>query len=442
MRWILALVVNISLAVSSTAAERVVLVSVDGLRPDFYLDPEAHGAELPAFREMMREGVYAEGVEGVFPTVTYPSHTTIATGVVPAKHGILNNYVFDPSGRFDDWYWRSSAIQVKALWDVAPGKTAAIHWPVTVGAHIDWNFPEYWIPGSDRAWPDVLKEVATPELLQEIGPLPEKALTGAAEEDLLVRAAGILLEKHRPELLLLHVANTDGQQHEYGRENPRVARAFERVDRSIAELRAKIASLGLADETLFVVTGDHGFIDTHTAIHINAFLNKEGLLDLGPDGTVRSYRSLAWPAGGSCALVLKDPADADSLARLEKAIDEMLEGPMGEVVSKVSREELHGLGAWPGAVFALEAEEGYIFGKNLQGELLTATDDLGYHGYLPRRPKMRTGFLMTGPRVRHGVRVPRMRQVDIAPTIALWAGWELGPVDGFALRGLFEERQR
>ncbi len=124
---------------------------------------------------------------------------------------------------------------------------------------------------------------------------------------------------------------------------------------------------------------------------------------------------------------------------MNKAIDEMLDGPLGEVVSKVSREALDRLGAWPGALFALEAEEGYIFGKNLDGDLLTATADLGYHGYLPRRTKMRTGFLMTGPRVRHGVRVPRMRQVDIAPTVAYWAGWDLGPVDGFALRGLFEE---
>ncbi len=274
------LAIGLALAASSMAAEHVVLVSVDGLRPDFYLDPAAHGAELPAFREMMRDGVYAEGVEGVFPTVTYPSHTTIATGVVPAKHGILDNYVFDESGRFEDWYWRASDIKVKALWDVARGRTAAIHWPVTVGAHIDFNFPEFWIPGGDRSWPDVMKEVATPELLQDIGPLPEEALMGEAEEDLVVRAAETVLEKHRPGLLLLHVANTDGQQHDYGREDPHVARAFERVDREIAQLRAKIASLGLADETLFIVTGDHGFIDTHSAIHVNAFLKKAGLVDL------------------------------------------------------------------------------------------------------------------------------------------------------------------
>jgi arylsulfatase A-like enzyme len=431
----------LALAGSAIAVERVVLVSVDGLRPDFYLDPGAHGAELPTFREMMREGVFAEGVEGSFPTVTYPSHTTIATGVPPAKHGILGNYVFDESGRFEDWYWRSSDIKAKTLWDVARGRKAAIHWPVTVGASIDWNFPEYWTPGAERSWPEVMKEVASPELLKDLGPLPETTPDDEAEEDFVFHAAEVVLEKHRPELLLLHVANTDSQQHRYGREHPQVARAFEHVDRGIAHLRRTIASLGLADETLFIVTGDHGFMDSHSAVHVNALLSKEGLVDVGADGTVHGYRALAWPAGGSCALVLKNPADASAAARVEAIIDGMLRGPMGEVVSKVSREELDRLGAWPGALFALEAGEGYIFGKNLVGELLTPTDDLGYHGYLPRREKMRTGFLMTGPRVRRGVRVPRMRQVDIAPTVAFWAGWELGPVDGLALRGLFEERQ-
>jgi predicted AlkP superfamily pyrophosphatase or phosphodiesterase len=438
---LLALVAAIALCLPAAAAERVVLLSVDGLRPDLYLDPAAHGAELPAFRALMREGAYAEAVEGIFPTVTYPSHTTIATGVVPGKHGILDNYVLDESGRFEDWYWRSSAIRVKALWDVARGETAAIHWPVTAGADIDFDFPEFWIPGSDRPWPEVMKETASPALLDEIGPLPDVAPEEETEEDFVFRTAELVLEKHRPELLMLHVANTDSKQHRYGREHREVAAAFERVDRALAHLRGKLESLGLAGETLLVVTGDHGFIDTHTEIHMNALLKKEGFLDLAPDGTVRSFRALAWPAGGSCALVLKDPADADTAARLSKWIDGMLEGPLGEVMTKVGREELDRLGAFPGALFALEAEEGYYFGKNREGELLTAGADLGYHGYLPRRPEMRTGFLMAGPRVRHGVRIPRMRQVDIAPTIAYWAGWDLGPVDGLALRGLFEERQ-
>lgn len=93
MRKLLLLTAAVALGAGSAGAQRVVLVSIDGLRPDFYLDPVAHGAELPAFRSLMREGVYAEAVEGVYPTVTYPSHTSIVTGALPSRHGILNNYL-------------------------------------------------------------------------------------------------------------------------------------------------------------------------------------------------------------------------------------------------------------------------------------------------------------------------------------------------------------
>jgi predicted AlkP superfamily pyrophosphatase or phosphodiesterase len=351
---------------------RVVLISVDGLRPDIYLEPEAHGAELPNFRRLVREGVFVEGVVGVYPSVTYPSHTSIVTGVRPVRHGVLNNYVFDPTGRFDDWYWSNASIKVPALWDVAPGRTAAIHWPVTEGAmDIDYNFPEFWIPGSRKSFRDVEAEVVTPELFEliesELGPLPDEAIDEAPLDELKFDIAELVLEHYHPELLLLHVYNTDTQEHRYGLEHREVAKAFELVDRRIGELRRKLAALGLDDETLFVVTGDHGFIETHTSIHLNALLARAGLLDLAPDGTVASYRAIAWPAGGAAAIVLAEPEDRDAREAVETLFDETLAGPLGGVMTKVSRERLDELGAFPGALFALEAEEGYFFGTHRSG---------------------------------------------------------------------------
>jgi hypothetical protein len=108
------------------------------------------------------------------------------------------------------------------------------------------------------------------------------------------------------------------------------------------------------------------------------------------------------------------------------------------MVSKVSRSELDELGAVPDAIFALDAREGFAFGKNLDGPLLTPSHDPGYHGSLPSQQKMKTGFLMAGPRVRRGLVVQSMRLVDIAPTLAFWAGWDLPATDGIALRELFD----
>ncbi|HJS73371.1 MAG TPA: alkaline phosphatase family protein, partial [Vicinamibacteria bacterium] len=434
------LLLALAIAPRVADAQRVVLVSVDGLRPDFYLHPGEHGVELPALRAMVADGVYAEEVESVYPTLTYSPHTSIVTGALPARHGIVNDTLFDGKGRFDDWYWRADAIRGKTLWDVAPGTTAAILWPATVGADIDLNFPDFWIPGDSRPWGDAMAGVATPQLLKEIGPVPAKPFDEERLEDLLFRSAELVLETHRPSLLLLHPIDTDAQQHRHGREQQDVASAFERTDRALGRLRARIAALGLADETLFAVTGDHGFFQTHTSIHLNARLREAGLLEVGRDGAVSSYRALAWPSGGSCFLMLRDRKDNRSRKEVETLVEEMLAGPLGGAMSLVPRSELDRLGAVPEALFALDAGEGYAFGKNLEGPLLSPSHDSGYHGSLPHHPKMKTGFLMAGPRVRRGLAVPRMRLIDIAPTIAFWAGWDLPEADGLALRELFEGR--
>src|SRR5215475_8530717 len=69
----------------------LVLVSVDGMKPEYVTQAEQKGAKVPNLRRMLTEGMYAEGVQGVVPTVTYPSHATLITGVWPAKHGIYAN---------------------------------------------------------------------------------------------------------------------------------------------------------------------------------------------------------------------------------------------------------------------------------------------------------------------------------------------------------------
>jgi predicted AlkP superfamily pyrophosphatase or phosphodiesterase len=80
----------------------VVLISVDGLKPEYVLDADRYGLKIPTLRRMVAEGTSASAVTGVLPTVTYPSHTTLVTGVAPATHGILNNSPFDPLQRNQD----------------------------------------------------------------------------------------------------------------------------------------------------------------------------------------------------------------------------------------------------------------------------------------------------------------------------------------------------
>src|SRR5260221_317630 len=112
----------------------------------------------------------------VVTTLTYPSHTTLVTGVWQAKHGILGNTTFDPLQKNSQgWYWYTEDIRVPTLWDAAAGAgrtTASVQWPVTVGAHITWNIPEFWRANTkDDA--KLLRAVSTAGLLidadKEIG---------------------------------------------------------------------------------------------------------------------------------------------------------------------------------------------------------------------------------------------------------------------------------
>ncbi len=127
---------------SQRLAEHVVLLSIDGLRPEMVLDASW---AAPLLQQMAREGAHAGKVYGVFPSVTYPTHTTIVTGALPARHGIYYNSPFEPGGETGRWYWEASSIRVPTLWTAARAAgltTAAVSWPVTVGADLDWNVAE------------------------------------------------------------------------------------------------------------------------------------------------------------------------------------------------------------------------------------------------------------------------------------------------------------
>src|SRR5579863_1158911 len=159
-------------AATAASAQPVLLISLDGLRPGDISDAPARGLKVPNLRRFLAQGSYADGVIGILPTVTYPSHTTLITGAAPARHGIVNNLTFDPTQiNREGWYWYASDIKVPTLWDAAHAAhltTGNIHWPVSVGAcSIDWNLPQIWITGH----PDdakLLAALATPGLLQEL----------------------------------------------------------------------------------------------------------------------------------------------------------------------------------------------------------------------------------------------------------------------------------
>ena len=101
------------------APPSVLVISVDGLHPAYVTDADRHGLKIPALRRLMQQGAHARGVVGVVPTVTYPSHTTLMTGLTPREHGIISNTPFDALNvNKEGWYWYAEDIKAKTLWEV------------------------------------------------------------------------------------------------------------------------------------------------------------------------------------------------------------------------------------------------------------------------------------------------------------------------------------
>src|SRR5919108_2813349 len=131
-------------------AKHVILVTIDGMRGDYLAAGDPYHLKIPTLRRLARDGSISERTISVFPTLTGTAHTTLVTGVPAARHGILGNNRFDPSG----WQWGRdnydyqppfrdfSDIKAETLWTVAHAKglaTAAIAWPQTAGGPIDFR---------------------------------------------------------------------------------------------------------------------------------------------------------------------------------------------------------------------------------------------------------------------------------------------------------------
>ena len=431
------------LAVSvSGQASHLVLISVDGLRPEFYRDASW---PAPMMQQLAAEGARAKGVRGIFPTVTYPSHTTLVTGALPARHGIVYNSPFEPGVPTGRGYWEEEMILVPTLWDAVKasgGTIAAISWPVTVGAPIDYNIPELWSIEDSTDTVTMMRQAATPPgLMEEI----EREATGRltadnftihhmTRDDRAGAAGAYLFEHYRPTLLAVHLFETDHFQHEEGRHGPRVRRAVAAADRAISQIYEAVERSGLLEQTAFVITGDHGFIDVHTSFNPNILLVEAGLRTAARDRG--DWRATFQCSGAAGFLHLRDSFDRQA-ANLVRQILTELPAKHRKLFRVVERDELDALGASPAAILALAPVAGVKCGSAARGAILRPGRG-GSHGYHPELSQMNTGFIAWGNGVRPGARLPLLSIEDIAAIIARLLALDFEAPDGVAAEGVLQ----
>ena len=415
----------------------LVVISIDGLRPDYITAADEHRAKVPNLRRFLKEGTYADGVEGVVPTVTYPSHTTLVTGVWPATHGIYANTTFDPLQKnYQGWYWYTEDLRVPTLWDAAAkaGRTtASVQWPVTVGAHITWNIPEFWRANTEED-AKLLRAVSTPGLLLEgqrdLGqPYSGGTDTSVEADKNRGRYANWILEKKHPGLLTLHLIALDHIEHETGPFSAESVAVLEGLDTVVGSVR-EAAERVAPGRAYVAVVSDHGFARTEAQLNLFPAFRDAKLFSVDDQGKITDWKAMPWVTGGSAAIVLKDRQDAVTKAAVHDLLAKLAEDPANGIDRVLDAADLHKRGGYPTASYFVSLKPGWRTGYGLEGPVLSKTKLGGTHGELPDLPDLRAAFFLVGPGVAAGRDLKLIDMRDIAPTLAHEVGLDLPSAEG------------
>ncbi len=452
--WFLSIILFwVNAGFSTQAANRhVVLITIDGFPASLFWKSNT---PVPHLRQLAAEGVAAEGLIEINPTVTWPSHTSLDTGVRPDRHGVLFNGVLkrglpgEPL-KVDPYCDKAELTGFRTIYDFLHDKglrTASIDWPCTRNSGtLDLDFPDT---------PDNVKHT-TPSFRQELvaqGILPDEtdasfsAMTGPGRDEVWTQAACYAIRKYQPHFLQLHLLNTDSTHHRYGPGTPASLTALALADSCVGKVLSALDKAGIRRQTSVIVLADHGFAAATNLIYPNVLLRQNGWLQADEKGRVTAARAQVIPEGGSGFVYLTDPkATVEDIQKLkalfaaQEGIDEVLEVSQSAEYGLPSPQANPGMGQ-----LVISAKDGYGIGGLASGDhaMVPIKDGLsiGYHGYLSKNPKMRALFVATGRGIKRGVKIGLVENIDVAPTVAHLLGYTLPDVDGRVLTEILNPRR-
>ncbi len=393
--------------------KRLCLISLDAAS---CMDGERLFA-LPHLKELKERSLFCDGVQTVYPTITYPIHTSLLTGCYPEKHGIPHNQPFQPDTppQLRKWFWEIGQIKAKTLHQAAHEKgldVASVLWPVTgKNPYTRRNFPEVLpLPG----------EVPALKMLQYGTPLwilQTEIRHGKKRKSIqqphLDRYAALLCEqlyasRKPPDVLTVHLVDLDSMRHQFGVESEEAISAMQRLDENVGRIVSAVKKAGLYDETLFCIVSDHGQREAPRGVLLDALLKKH-------------TGCRAQTLGMGAYIFGEDLAKARHYMEENKerlCIDRFYEA---EDIRKMRGPE--------NVQLAVEAKDGCCFLNDWE-------ETHGEHGFGLHYPEAKVFFLLAGPGVKKG-EVQEMHLVQIAPTLAKLMGLSLPDAQGEALSDIW-----
>ena len=405
------------------------MISIDGLRPDYITQATAHHLHVPVLQRFMQQGTYADGVVGVVPTLTFPGHTTLVTGVSPEKHGIYSNLRFDPLGRHKEaWFWYANDIKAPTLWQAANRAgivTASVFWPATVNSgDIHYLVPAY--PVRTREDSPLMEAISRPEgylqtIEEQAGPFYIFS-AGTDFDEQLTKTSLAIIRTSKPGFMTVHLVSLDHYEHLSGPFSPESNAAIEAIDAMIGRLvEAECAN---DPKAITVVVSDHGFAPIHTRINPLILFVQAGLIEL-KGKSIASWKATLWNADGSAYVMLHDPNDTVTRAQVKALLERMKADPANGIASILSHDEIIARGGDPDAAFLVDWKIGYSAGGDLEGEVVSQIPVGGTHGYLPDHPELRSAFFAMGGSLSQHCDAGLIDMRQIAPTVAEYMGIQL-----------------
>ncbi|MBA2077709.1 alkaline phosphatase family protein [Rhodanobacter sp. PCA2] len=421
---------------ANASRPKVVVISLDAFGANSLHDPYL---PAPTLKALMKRGAYAASMTPINPTITWPNHTAMVTGVDASRHHVLLNGLVvgqraSTPPHIEMWVPKSRLVAAPTVYDAAHKAglvTAEVDWVAIQNASgINWSFFEKPDPDGPIARDLIEQGVVSRDDLVRFGE-PSQAW-----RDLVyTRAAVDIIRKHHPDLLLLHLLSLDSIEHEtgYGNDSGRNTIAF--LDDRVREVIDAVRAAGDYDRTTFLIVSDHGQRSLHHWLHADVLLKQAGLQE-----AAAAQPGYSVPEGGF-ALVYQAHATAASIAKLKK----LFTGQPG-VAAALTPDEAARQG-WPTPAktdqapdLLLYAADGYAF-READGngrDFATPTSEHGAHGYPNTDPLMHAIFIAAGHGIRPVGEIPAFPNVDVAATIASLLGLSMGDIQGRPLVDILE----
>lgn len=399
---------------------RLVVMCVDSL---FTSDIEEI-KKLKGFGTILEKAAIYEHIKCIYPTLTYPCHSSIITGCLPNKHGICHNEKLDPITNNQNWYWDYKDIKVDTLFTHAKKaglKVASVQWPVSANAPVDYLIPEIWPCKYQKDMSDYLIENGT-DSVKDIVKKHAHLLDWKENpnfDNFSVTCAVDIIHQFKPDVLFMHQAHLDHIRHVHGVHAIEVQDALRYHDKWIQKIITALQEENLFEDTHFIILGDHGQMQVDYNICPNVLLEKEGFITVDEQDNIKDWQVYIQSCGISAQVFIQNK-DAKVITKVEEIMQSLQNlGYVRDILTKQQVEELYGLtGEFS---YVLEASPNYAFGNTATGNLIVETDTSDYkfsvatHGHRPERGD-KPCFIVRSEKIAPG-RYSNARLIDEMPTM-------------------------